>query len=70
MKICAKSFATATGTVGGYDAGRDDEYDYVFCGLPRGHTGAHVAMIWFFGADEIGQPDEIGSGTEPKALAS
>jgi hypothetical protein len=51
MKLCKRSYATATGEVGGYDAKRDDGYDHVFCGFPRGHTGIHVAMIWFSDED-------------------
>ena len=54
--VCARSFATATGEVGGYDPERDSEYDHVFCGLPSGHTGVHVAMIWFFDEDSVTSP--------------
>jgi hypothetical protein len=61
MKLCGRSFATATGKVGAYDAERDDEYDHVFCGFPRGHSGVHVAMIWFFDEDSgSGQPGKNG----------
>jgi hypothetical protein len=52
MKLCATSFATATGEVGGYDPGRDSEYDFAFCGMPRGHSGMHVGMIWFWDEDD------------------
>jgi hypothetical protein len=58
MKLCGRSFATATGKVGSYDPGRDNEYDHVFCGMPRGHSGMHVGMIWFWG-DDGEQPEPL-----------
>jgi hypothetical protein len=57
MKLCAQSFriGKGLGETGSYDPKRDDEYDFVFCGMPRGHTGMHVGMIWFWD-DEQPEP--------------